>query len=146
MRDAVLLGLRAHVGHGIKRQRHMKPQLIRLTGRSLHSRAGGDPCQDHLRHPLCPQLRFQSGARKGAPGLFCHKDVRRLLVQLRQQVRKSCPQRGRAIALLRSARSPAVDVDQYDRKLVLAKRIQQLPAAREDPLDGVNQGCFKNPF
>ena len=64
MGEAVRVGLRTRIRHGVDGKRDVKAMLICLTGGRFHSGSGSYASQDDLGDALRFQLAFEIGARK----------------------------------------------------------------------------------
>lgn len=60
MCEAVCVGLRPHVGHGVRGQRNVESRLIRLTRCGLYTCASGDASNDNLRYTVRLELASRS--------------------------------------------------------------------------------------
>src|SRR5581483_11406471 len=73
--DAVPVGLRVQVAHGVGGEGDVVAVLVRGAGGGLHADAGGDARQHDLRDTAAAQLDIETGAVEGTPVALGDGDV-----------------------------------------------------------------------
>jgi hypothetical protein len=139
-RDAVVVGVRVRVGHGVDGEGDVEPLLVRLAGGRLDPDAGGDARDDDLRD--APGLQVLRKARVGerAPLPLRHDVVVRLRVQGGDEISPSGGRLSTAARLFRPACWRTGDRDEHDRQPVPTEGVSERAGVRHDLVDGVDGG------
>src|SRR5271155_2468286 len=101
------------VGHGIDGERHVKSQLVGVTGGGLYTGAGCDAGDDHLSDATLLEITLQIRVRERAPSALGHRMIAGLPIQFRDELGPSGGKRWKSGRLFRSARCTGVDVDEH---------------------------------
>ena len=119
--DAVGMGFKAHVSHGVDGEDDVEPELVCESCGLLHCGGGGDAGDNNLRDTELLQVLFEVGVRERSPRPLRHHVVLRLPPQLGHEIGPTRRKLPTVASLFRSARRSSGNVYEHDRQGVSAE-------------------------